>query len=53
MEALGSSGGDNFAQLLRALQDNGAADDAQVRDALKQLQRLMPELSRLLQETEP
>ncbi|MCA1826346.1 MAG: hypothetical protein LC689_05340 [Myxococcales bacterium] len=53
MEALGGTGGDNFAQLLRALQDNGAGDDAQVREALKQLQKLIPELSRMLQETQP
>jgi len=48
MEALGG-GGNGFAQLLRGLQQNGAPmDDAQLREALKQLQRLMPEISHML-----
>jgi hypothetical protein len=51
MDALGG-GGNGFAQLLRALQPQGggAPDDAQVREALRELQRLMPELSRMLQD---
>jgi len=47
MNALGG-GGSGFSQLLRALQQNGGADPAQMREALKQLERLMPELSREL-----
>jgi hypothetical protein len=49
MDALGG-GGTGMTQLLRALQQNGSPDDAQMRQALKQLERLMPELSRMLQD---
>lgn len=52
MDALGG-GGNGFSQLMRALQGSGSADDAQVREALKQLERLMPELSRMLQDQQP
>ena len=48
MDALGG-GGTGFSQLLRLLQKNGGADDADLREAIKQLQRLMPELSRMLE----
>jgi hypothetical protein len=49
MDALGG-GGTGFSQLLRMLQKNGGADEADMREALKQLQRLMPELSRMLEQ---
>ena len=49
MQALGG-GGPGFAQLFRALQSAGNADDEDVRQALKQLERLLPELSRMLQQ---
>jgi hypothetical protein len=50
MDALGG-GGTGMTQLLRTLQQNGGtADDAQMRQALKQLEKLMPELSRMLQD---
>ena len=50
MDALGG-GGNGFAQLLRGLQQNGGPmDDAQMREALRQLQRLMPEIARMLQD---
>ena len=52
MDALGGGGGNGFAQLLRGLQGAGNADGAEVREALKQLEKLMPELSRMLQEPE-
>jgi hypothetical protein len=50
MDALGG-GGTGFSQLLRMLQKNGGTDDADLREALKQLQRLMPELSRMLEQS--
>lgn len=49
MDALGG-GGNGFASLLRALQQGDSADDAQMKEALKQLEKLMPELSRMLEE---
>ncbi len=52
MDALGG-GGNGFSQLMRVLQEGGQADEAQVREALKQLERLMPELSRMLQDPQP
>ena len=51
MDALGG-GGTGFTQLLRMLQKNGGEDDADLREAIKQLQRLMPELSHMLEGTE-
>jgi hypothetical protein len=53
MDALGG-GGNGFSQLLRALQQSGGADEAGLRDAIKQLERLMSEeLSRVLKDAEP
>ena len=49
MDALGG-GGSGFTQLLRLLQKNGGADDADLHEAIQQLQRLMPELSRMLEQ---
>ena len=49
MDALGG-GGNGFAQILRGLQGAGTADGAEVREALKQLEKLMPELRRMLEE---
>ncbi len=51
MDALGG-GGNGFAQLLRGLQGSGSGGEAEVREALKQLEKLMPELSRMLEEPE-
>ena len=51
MDALGG-GGNGFAQLLRGLQRSGTGGEAEVREALKQLEKLMPELSRMLEEPE-
>ncbi|HUJ27020.1 MAG TPA: hypothetical protein VLW85_13430, partial [Myxococcales bacterium] len=50
MGALGGGAGASLSQLLRAMQGDASMDDPQVRDALKQLERLMPELSRMLQD---
>jgi hypothetical protein len=51
MEGLG--GGGALSQLVRALQQEGSAGDPQMKDAIKQLERLMPELSRMLEDPDP
>lgn len=50
MGALGGGAGASLAQLMRAMQSDASMDDPEVRDALRQLERLMPELSRMLQD---
>ena len=52
MDALGR-GGNGLTQLLRAAQQDGGPYDAQTREALKQLERVLPELSRMIQESAP
>lgn len=47
MEGLGGGGPDGFAQFMRSLHDQGG--DAQVAAAVKQMEKLLPDLAQLLQ----
>ena len=51
MESLG--GGAGFSQLLRLMQPGGAPTDAQMKNALRALERLMPDLARELEAVSP